>query len=168
MGGRQRLTPAKRQPQRRVVRERHRRDRSVLGRSDQQVLPRAPQVFHRDEVRPKTDKAGKRHYPEVGTATVHPGKPEGSLVLYWLDDALTLAEVEPQPGAGERNFTVLKARPAQGDEARPRKVGRLILREGGENGVLFLNWHDGEFAVFERKSVQGAARKGGKDARPQA
>ncbi len=48
-------------------------------------------------------------------------------------------------------YTVKKAK-KQGEKTYYQEVGKLIIREGGKNGVLFLHWLDGEFAVFAKEA----------------
>ena len=44
-------------------------------------------------------------------------------------------------------YTVKKAK-KQGEKTFYQEVGKLLIREGGKNGVLFLHHLDGEFPVF--------------------
>jgi hypothetical protein len=44
-------------------------------------------------------------------------------------------------------YTIKKAK-KQGDKTFYQEVGKLLIRESGKNGVLFLHFLDGEFAVF--------------------
>ena len=46
-------------------------------------------------------------------------------------------------------YTVKKAK-KQGDKTYYQEVGKLLIREGGKNGVLFLHHLDGEFPVFAK------------------
>ncbi len=60
--------------------------------------------------------------------------------------------MKPRPPQGDdemanTTYTVKKVK-KQGDKTYYQEVGKLILRESGKNGVLFLHWLDGEFAVF--------------------
>ena len=43
-----------------------------------------------------------------------------------------------------------------------QEVGKLLFRESGKNGVLFLHFLDGEFAVFAQEPRDSAQESGGK------
>jgi hypothetical protein len=56
-------------------------------------------------------------------------------------------------------YTVKKAKKV-GEKAFYQEVGKLLMREGGKNGVLFLHHLDGEFAVFlqEPRDAESAGK----------
>ena len=46
-------------------------------------------------------------------------------------------------------FKVMKAKTINGSDKRIwNQIGTVIIREGGKNGALFLNFLDGDFALF--------------------
>jgi len=47
-------------------------------------------------------------------------------------------------------YTVKKAKKL-GDKTVYQEVGKLLIREGAKNGVLFLHFLDGEYAVFAKE-----------------
>ena len=47
-------------------------------------------------------------------------------------------------------YTVKKAKKL-GDKTFYQEVGKLLIREGAKNGVLFLHFLDGEYAVFAKE-----------------
>ena len=55
---------------------------------------------------------------------------------------------------------VIKRAKKQGDRTYYQEVGKLLIREGGKNGVLFLHFLDGEFAVFAKEPKE-APQNGG-------
>ena len=58
-------------------------------------------------------------------------------------------------------YTVKKTK-KQGDKTFYQEVGKLLLRESGKNGVLFLHFLDGEFAVFAQEPRESTQESGGK------
>jgi len=58
-------------------------------------------------------------------------------------------------------YTVKKAK-KQGEKTFYQEVGKLLIRESGKNGVLFLHHLDGEFAVFLQEPRDPAQEGAGK------
>ena len=50
----------------------------------------------------------------------------------------------------------MKKAKKQGDKTFYQEVGKLLIRETGKNGVLFLHFLDGEFAVFMQEPKEPA------------
>ena len=50
-------------------------------------------------------------------------------------------------------YTVKKAK-KQGDKTFYQEVGKLLIREGAKNGVLFLHFLDSEYAVFAKEPTE--------------
>jgi hypothetical protein len=48
----------------------------------------------------------------------------------------------------------------QGEKTFYQEIGKLLIREGGKNGVLFLHHLDGECAVFlqEPRDAEGSGK----------
>ncbi len=57
-------------------------------------------------------------------------------------------------------YTVKKAKKNQGDKTFYQEIGKLLIRESGKNGVLFLHFLDGEFAVFVQEPKARPERGG--------
>jgi hypothetical protein len=57
-------------------------------------------------------------------------------------------------------YTVKKAK-KQGDKTFYQEVGKLLIREGAKNGVLFLHFLDGEYAVFAKEPKDAKLDGGG-------
>ena len=48
-------------------------------------------------------------------------------------------------------FKVMKAKKINGSDKKIwNQIGTVIIREGGKNGALFLNWLEGDFALFAK------------------
>jgi hypothetical protein len=56
-------------------------------------------------------------------------------------------------------YTVKKVK-MQGEKKYYQEVGKVLIRESGENGVLFLHFLDGEFALFAQEEKAKAAKEG--------
>ena len=55
-------------------------------------------------------------------------------------------------------FKVMKAKTINGSGKKIwNQVGTAIIREGGKNGALFLNWLDGDFALFVKDRADAPA-----------
>jgi hypothetical protein len=57
-------------------------------------------------------------------------------------------------------YTVKKAK-KQGDKTFYQEVGKLLIREGAKNGVLFLHFLDGEYAIFAKEPKEAKPDDGG-------
>jgi len=112
----------------------------------------------------RKEKKGKTEadtfWADVGTALIRPSGDNGVLFLNHLDGDFALFRKESD-GKKATLYAVRKAKKGKAEaDTFWADVGTLLVRDSGQNGVLFLNHLDGEFAVFlkdaERKKETGA------------
>jgi len=54
-------------------------------------------------------------------------------------------------------FNVTKAKKDGSGKTIFQQVGTVVIREGGEGGVLYLSWLDGDFALFKKDPKKAPA-----------
>jgi len=57
-----------------------------------------------------------------------------------------------------KTYSVQRSKTDKSGKKQDSEIGMAIIRDSQKNGVLFLHWLDGEFAVFERSGATGPDR----------